>query len=333
MNEPDKNRIDRYFNAASTEDETFVTDSFLNDVNDADLRKIAAGHWEKSSLKKVELQHILNQIHFFINTRSGNRLSAKTRSGLLFFYSRVAAVLFVPLLIAGAFLLSRTSGQERSYAEIQAAKGSRVQFTLPDGSKGYLNGGSALTYATDFTNERKVRLTGEGYFEVTKDNRHPFTVETEFADVIVLGTKFDVCAYRGDQEVVTTLEEGQIRVIDKKTNNSASLYPGEQSRINILTGEMLHHQVDTRLFTSWKEEMLRFDNAPFADVVKKMERWYGIRITLDKSLQYSDNYTLTIKTESLREMLQLLSLTTPMKYEIKEDKVFIYPFKTEKMTN
>ncbi len=77
--------------------------------------------------------------------------------------------------------------------------------------------------------------------------------------------------------------------------------------------------------------MLRFDNAPFAEVVKKMERWYGVRITLDKSLQYSDNYTLTIKTESLREMLHLLSLTTPMKYDIKGNKVFICPSKKENM--
>ncbi|MEL7587051.1 MAG: FecR domain-containing protein [Prolixibacteraceae bacterium] len=329
MNETDKKLIDHYYHALPPDDDSLVADLFLQDENEHDLEEIAALHWERSSTRKVDLRHILHRIHFLINSRSGRR----PENRLLLFYSRIAAILFIPLLTAGIYLAGRTMNQENLVAEIHAPKGSRVQFTLPDGSKGYLNGGSALTYATDFTNERKVRLTGEGYFEVTKDNRHPFTVETEFADVIVLGTKFDVCAYGGDQEVVTTLEEGQVRVIDKKTNNSASLYPGEQSRINILTGEMLHHQVDTRLFTSWKEEMLRFDNAPFADVVKKMERWYGIRITLDKSLQYSDNYTLTIKTESLREMLQLLSLTTPMKYEIKEDNVFIYPLKTEKMTN
>jgi ferric-dicitrate binding protein FerR (iron transport regulator) len=329
MNETDKNRIDRYFNAASAEDESFVTDSFLNEVNEADLKEIATGHWEKSSSKKVELQHILNQIHFFINTHSARRPTAK--SSLLFFYSRVAAILFVPLLIAGAFLLSRTLDQESSYAEIQAPKGSRVQFTLPDGSKGYLNGGSAIKYPSQFSDERIVSLTGEGYFEVTKNPGRPFIVQTKSADVVVLGTKFDVCAYNSDQEVVTTLEEGHIRVINKKDNSSATINPGEQSRINIYSGEMTSNKVNTRLFTSWKEEMLRFDNAPFAEVVKKMERWYGIRITLDKSLQYSDNYTLTIKTESLREMLQLLSLTTPMKYDIKENKVFIYPSKTENM--
>jgi transmembrane sensor len=327
MNETDKKRIDRYFNSPFPDNESAVAGLFLNDENETDLKELAAQHWKQSSSEKVDLRNTLHKIHFLINSRSETRPKSK----LLLFYSRVAAVLFIPLLIAGIYLTGRIVTRESSVAEIQAPKGSRVQFTLPDGSKGYLNGGSQLTYTTDFTRERNVFLSGEGYFEVTKNNGHPFTVRTEFADVVVLGTKFDVSAYSSDQEVVTTLEEGHVRVIDKKNNNSASLYPGEQSRINILTGEMLHHKVNTQLFTSWKEEMLRFDNAPFADVVKKMERWYGIRITLDKRLQYSDNYTLTIKTESLREMLQLLSLTTPMKYEIKENNVFIYPSKAENM--
>jgi ferric-dicitrate binding protein FerR (iron transport regulator) len=328
MNETDKNRIDRYFNASSAEDESFVADSFLDETNEPDLKRIVAEHWEKSSSKKIDLQHVLNQIHFLINTGPAKRAA---KSNFQFFYSRVAAILFVPLLIASAFLASRMLHTEDSFAELQAPKGSRVQFTLPDGSKGYLNGGSTLKYPSAFHTERTVILSGEGYFEVNRDFRRPFTVQTKFADVIVLGTKFDVCAYNSDQEVVTTLEEGHVRVINKKDNRSAALNPGEQNRINILSGEMTSEKVNTHLFTSWKEEMLRFDNAPFAEVVKKMERWYGVRITLDKSLQYSDNYTLTIKTESLREMLQLLSLTTPMKYDIKENKVFIYPSKTEHM--
>jgi len=332
MNETDKNRVDQYFNASSAKDEHIVADLFLDDRNEHDLKKIAAEHWVKSSSRKVDLQHILNQIHFRINTSSAFR--KRIKNSIMFAYSRVAAILFIPLLIAGIYLMNQTtSNPENSYAEIQAPKGSRVQFTLPDGSKGYLNGGSSLKYLSVFGNERKVTLTGEGYFEISKDTIHPFIVQTKFADILVLGTKFDVCAYNSDQEVVTTLEEGQVRIISKKDNRSASLNPGEQNRINILNGKMTSEKVNTHLFTSWKEEMLRFDNAPFAEVVRKMERWYGVRITLDKSLQYSDNYTMTIKTESLREMLQLLSITTPMEYEVIGNKVFIYQQKNEDRIN
>jgi ferric-dicitrate binding protein FerR (iron transport regulator) len=331
MNETDKNRINQYFDTSSTEDEHFIANSFLDDGNETELKMLASEHWDRSSSKKVDLQHVLNQIHFLINTSPAMRPKAK--SSIMLAYSRVAAILFIPLLIAGIYLISQTVNLDHSYSEILAPKGSRIQFTLPDGSKGYLNSGSTLRYPSKFRKERKVTLTGEGYFEVSKDTGHPFTVQTKFADILVMGTKFDVCAYNSDQEVVTTLEEGSVRVISKKDSNSASLHPGEQNRINILNGEMISEKVDTKLFTSWKEEMLRFDNAPFAEVVRKMERWYGVRITLDKSLQYSDNYTMTIKTESLREMLQLLSITTPMEYEVMGNKVFIYQQKNEDRIN
>ena len=86
---------------------------------------------------------------------------------------------------------------------------------------------------------------------------------------------------------------------------------------------MENHEVDTKLYTSWKDELLRFNNAPFGEVVKKMERWYGVKIILDESLQDSENYTMTIKTESLRETLQLLQFTTPMIYKIENDMVYI----------
>lgn len=331
MNETDKNRVDQYFNASSAEDEPFIADSFLNDLNEAHLREIAARHWENASSKKVDLQHVLNRIHFLIHRRPAKHPAAKWR--LLSVYSRIAAVLFIPLLVTSVFVLSKAlHGNENSVAEIRAPKGSRIHFTLPDGTRGYLNGGSSLQYPSRFRDERSVNLTGEAYFEVTKSKRNPFRVQTEFADVVVTGTKFDVCAYHSDQEVVTTLEEGQVRVINKKMNTSSALSPGEQSRINVSSGEMSRSRVNTRLFTSWKEEMLRFDNAPFADVVKKLERWYGVRITLDKQLQHSDNYTFTLKTESLREVLKLLAMTTPMQYEIRENKVFIYSSRTKEKT-
>jgi ferric-dicitrate binding protein FerR (iron transport regulator) len=86
---------------------------------------------------------------------------------------------------------------------------------------------------------------------------------------------------------------------------------------------MSTNRVNTQLYTSWKEEILKTDNTPFAEVVKLMERWYGVNIQLDPNLKYSQTYTLTIKTESLREMLQLLKITTPFNYQINGNKVLI----------
>ena len=117
-------------------------------------------------------------------------------------YYRVAAVLLIPLIIGGIYLMMQNSIENNTYAEIFAPQGSRVQFTLPDGSIGHLNGGSSLKYSVNFSDKRNINLSGEAYFEVTKDKKHPFTVKTKFADVQVFGTRFDVCAYEGDQEVI-----------------------------------------------------------------------------------------------------------------------------------
>jgi ferric-dicitrate binding protein FerR (iron transport regulator) len=301
---------------------------YLSGDKEAGLKEIAGEHWEKSPSTEVELQHILDRIHFHINTVVEKRPSL-TR--ILSAYYRVAAVLLVPLLIGGIYLMSQNLKRDETSVEIMAPHGSRVQFTLPDGSMGFLNGGSRLQYPVNFSGKRKVSLTGEGYFTVAKDKKHPFTVHTKYADVRVLGTKFDVCAYESDQEVYTTLEEGSVQIFNKTEKTYAILNPGEQNVISTINGNMKNTSVNTKLYTSWKEEMLRFNNSPFDEVVKKMERWYGVKIMLDKSLKYSENYTFTVRTESLRELLQLLSITTPMNFKIDNDTVMIYPAKQKKM--
>jgi len=328
MDISDKNRIHKYFNDSSIDDENFVAAQFLKESNLPELKESAQEHWEKAPSKEVELQHILDRIHFHINTSKDKR---PVLSRILSVYYRAAAVLMIPLIIGGIYMMVQNSTRNTTYAEISAPQGSRVQFTLPDGSMGYLNGGSGLKYPVNFSVSRNVSLSGEAYFEVSKDKRHPFTVQTKYADVQVFGTRFDVCAYEGDQEVFTTLEEGSVKVFNKTEKSSVMLNPGEQNVISTSSGKMQNIQVKTNLYTSWKDEILRFDNSPFDEVVKKMERWYGVKINLDKSLKYSENYTFTVRTESLKELLQLLSITTPMSFKIDNDNVMIYPLKQSKM--
>ena len=324
MNISDKNRIRKYFDGSSIADENFVAAQFLNECNLPELKEVAQEHWGKSPSTEVELQHILDRIHFYINS---NAKTSAVISKVLRTYYRVAAVLLVPLIIGGIYLMMRNSIGNNAYTEISTPQGSRMQFTLPDGSTGHLNGGSSLKYSVNFSDKRNINLSGEAYFEVKKDKKHPFTVQTKFADVQVFGTRFDVCAYEGDKQVLTTLEEGSVKVLNKVEKSSSMLNPGEQNVISTTNGKMQNIQIKTNLYTSWKDEMLRFDNSPFDEVIKKMERWYGIKINLDKSLKYSENYTFTVKTESLKELLGLLSITTPMSYEIDGNTVMIYSLK------
>lgn len=320
----DKNRLHGYFKTSSSEEEDFVAELYLDNSKELELREIAREHWNDSPSSEIELQHILNQIHFHINTNS-NKPSIRTR--ILSGYYRVAAILLIPLLIGTIYQTAQNFNKNETYAEIMAPKGSRVQFSLPDGTTGHLNGGSRLKYPVNFTHEREINLSGEVYLEVAKNEKLPFVVKTKHIDVKVLGTKFDVCAYETDKEVYTTLEEGSVQIFNKASKTYNMLNPGEQNIMNTSNGKMENVKVNTKLYTSWKEEILRFDNCPFNEVVMKMERWYGVAITLDKSLRYSENYTFTVRTESLRELLDLLSITTPMSYKIENDTVMIYPLK------
>ena len=237
------------------------------------------------------------------------------------------------LLVAGLFITLFIEKKDvvvpkLQTVTIQSPRGQKTRVILADSSVVWLNSESQLTYSNDFDgNQRLVSLTGEGYFQVKKDSNRPFVVRTLNADVKVFGTRFNVCAYPDEQEMEATLEEGKISVNITGKSNQVAVAPGERMVLDRQSGEVSLKNVDTQLYTSWKDNKLRFDDAVFADVVKKLERWYDVKIIVDKDLKYTERYTMCIKTESLREVLKGLMLTTPMSYKIEEEKVFIYPKK------
>jgi len=241
-------------------------------------------------------------------------------------FARYAAVFIVAFLLGfGVYHLSKPdSDYTETYTEVNVPYGERSQITLYDGTKIWLNSGTTLKFPLVFhANQRKVFVTGEAFFDVSKNKKRPFIVRAGQMNIKVLGTRFNVCAYPDDQELYTTLEKGKILASNTITGEKVQLRPGDQATLHLETKKITVQTVDTELYTSWKENMLRFENAKFAEVVKKIERWYDVKIDVDKAIDPDRRYTMTIKTESLREMLRLLSLTTPIKYEIKEDQVFI----------
>src|SRR5665647_364810 len=249
----------------------------------------------------------------------------KTDQLLIWRVASVAAM-FVAALFIGLFFHKDIKSATNQFVTIQSPRGEKAKVILADGTVVWLNSGSQLTYSNEFDGDiRLVSLSGEGYFDVKKDLKRPFIVRTQNADVKVFGTRFNVCSYPDEQQTEATLEEGKIGVYIAGKPNPVAVNPGQRMVFDKLSGEISLKQVDTDLYTSWKENKLKFDNALFGDVVKKLERWYDIKIILDKDLILSERYTMTLKTESLREVLKRLQITTPMSYKIEEDKVFIYP--------
>jgi ferric-dicitrate binding protein FerR (iron transport regulator) len=258
------------------------------------------------------------------------RIAKSRKSRQWHLYSKVmkyAAVFILAFLmgIGGSYILKKQgSDYTDMYTEINVPYGERSEVVLYDGTKVWLNSGTTLKFPLVFKEgQRKVSITGEGFFDVAKNSEKPFLVNAGQLDIEVVGTRFNVCAYPDDQKYYTTLEEGKVHATNRFTGERLSLKPGEQAILDFNTKAISLQTVDTELYTSWKENLLKFENAEFTDVVKKMERWYDVKIIVDETMLFNKRYNMTIKTESLREMLRLLAFTTPMKYEIKEDQVLI----------
>lgn len=150
---------------------------------------------------------------------------------------KVAAVLFIPVLILSAYMFMQLGRERVRMVEVRTNPGVVSRFELPDGTKVWLNAGSTLTYPQNFWSEsRQVELTGQGYFEVTKDPEKPFIVKVDPAySVEVLGTTFDVSAYRDDEVIGTTLVKGSVKLnINQKNGKTVSqlLKPDERAEFS-----------------------------------------------------------------------------------------------------
>jgi ferric-dicitrate binding protein FerR (iron transport regulator) len=332
---PDYNElITRFLESNLYGDELNILTSWINESYEN--RKQFDQYNELWQMSKI----VLNEGHY--NTDAGwdsfkeeiTKNSSMVNNNLIMIRNRqlniwrgasVAAVLIAALFI-GLFFLKTENYYNNQFVTIQSPRGEKSRVILSDGTVVWLNSESQLTCSNDFnTNTRLVTLSGEGYFDVKKDHGRLFIVKTLNADIQVFGTKFNVCAYPDEQLTEATLEEGKIRVFIKGKSDPVAVIPGQRMVYDKQSNGISLNKVNTDLYTSWKENKLRFDDALFSDVVKKLERWYDVKITLDKDLKYSERYTMTIKTESLREVLNRLKITTPMSYKIEEDQVFIYP--------
>jgi len=288
--------------------------------------------WDKENAinedfgETADLDSTLDRLHHRINIhREQEESGSRKRIRFYKVLSRAAAILFIPLLIT-SFLyiyenLNKSKG-EQQYTEINATFGSKLRTQLPDGSVVWLNSGSTLKYPQTFSRRnRQATLSGEAYFEITSDRLHPFVVKTDVLDLRVLGTKFNVNAYPDENHVSVTLEEGKIAIEEpgngKKSSQSCILEPGEHAIFQNGLGAMSKAFTKTDKYTSWKEGRLIFRNDPLALVIKRLERWYNTDIVIAGDEQLPETpYTMTIEDETITQVLEYLSLASPISWEV-----------------
>ena len=335
----DKAVLARYLKGNGSPGDENVIQQWLDSPDtEKELYEESLGFWDEIdsnlNITGYSGDRILDGIHHRIRIEEGllsNR--KKLNIGFVGYLTRIAAILFVPVLIASLFLYfqSRPFRNEVSWAEIQAPFGTRTTFYLPDGSTGFLNGGSSLKFQNQFTTRiRRVELTGEAYFNVISNKRRPFIVSTQNIDIKVTGTSFNIMAYPDDPTTEVTLEKGRIEVFKKINGESESLavlQPDESLIYNSLSDSSNISSVNTEDKLSWIEGKMVFKYEPFQSVITKLNRWYNVNITIKDDALDSYIYYGTFQNESLDEVLKLLQYTSPIRYndferEKKQDGTF-----------
>ncbi len=168
---------------------------------------------------------------------------------------------------------------ELIYNELIIPRGGEYSLTLSDGTVVFLNADSKLRFPVKFGDtKREVELEGEGYFEVTRNEKVPFIVKTSRMDVLVLGTKFNISAYEDDSITMTTLVQGSVRVTASDNGMSVVLQPNEQAELEHGGNILQVSEVDASFATAWKDGRLRFQEKPLHEIMKTVARWYDVEV-------------------------------------------------------
>lgn len=243
-------------------------------------------------------------------------------------FAPIAAAFVLGLIIASVGISLVFSGGEM-YSQLQhitTPYGARTNFELPDGSKVWLNAGSTISFPSKFDKNRSVDLRGEAFFDVKKGR--PFVVSTESGTIEVKGTSFNVKSYENDL-LETTLVSGIVHFAPKGSADRIVMKPGTQVRS--LDNNVSVLEVETELFTSWKEGRLVFRNEYLPSVAKTLERWYNIRIELDDDPVLSKIwFTGNIEMESFTEVMDLIKITSSIDYSYDEKTRTVHVTKHQK---
>ena len=215
-----------------------------------------------------------------------------------------------------------------SYNTLATPAGGQFQIKLPDGTRVWLNASSSITYPTAFVGkERRVTITGEGYFEVAKDAGKPFKVtiqsttsEKRPAEVEVLGTHFNINAYDDEAAVKTTLLEGRVKFVNRQSaignEKSVVLKPGEQVVASAHSPLAIDHSPNLEQVMAWKNGEFFFQSADISTLMRQVARWYDIEISYPEG-KPKDKFSGKIgRNANLSQLLKILEYSE-VRFELK----------------
>ena len=220
-----------------------------------------------------------------------------------------------------AYINDRQPSDVIVYNTISTPRGGQYEIVLPDGSHVWLNAVSSLNFPTSFSGtNRNVALTGEAYFEVSKNKSMPFIVAIGETKVTVLGTHFNVNAYTDEKNIITTLMEGSVKFSGK--DEERLLNPGQQSVYDNTIHSLMVKKADVSQAIAWKDGFFEFSNTDLGTIMRQIARWYDVDIsykTTIKDVAYGGGISRKL---NLTEVLRLLE-TSGVKFKIDNRKITV----------
>jgi len=279
----------------------------------------------------IPLLHEMEQFNSFealkkVSTRISQHSSSKWWVNI----QRAAAILLLPLLVYSGYLTIRNLSMKKLPEEhvmmqtITSRQGMVTKFSLSDSTKVWLNSGSELQFPILFTGDmREVKLRGEAFFEVSKNEKQPFRVNARELNIDVLGTSFDVVSYEEDTQSEVILIEGKVSLSAEDgqvIREYGTIHPGQRAVFKEESREVCAHEVEVDKYISWRDGNLIFRDDPMEDVIRRLNRWFNVEIVVNDPEIESYIYTATFRDENLEQVLKLLKLSAPIDYRIVESK-------------
>ena len=235
----------------------------------------------------------------------------------------VAACLIIAVGVGAYFLGNNQTGPGRGLVTLTVKNGQKADVTLADGTKVYINSDSRITYDNSYNKKDRVLvLEGEAYFDVAKDKKRPFIVKANGIDVLAVGTSFNVKAHAGDKSVSVILLEGKVRVNDDKQERF--LDPNERLEYNLATGEFEQSQLHpNENYLLWRSKELAFYGESLEEICNSLTRMYNCRFVFRSESARHFTYNGIIKNNSLGNVLDILSQTTSVRYEMLSDNTIV----------
>ncbi|MFT4093407.1 MAG: DUF4974 domain-containing protein [Niabella sp.] len=261
----------------------------------------------------------------------------------------LAAACISAIVMTGILFIKQQNSPPSPREEniVATQRGSKSYTVLPDGTQVWLNADTKISYGKSFgAGSREVTLTGEAYFDVVKDASKPFVVHTEAMDVMVLGTAFNVSAYKGEMHTEATLIRGSVEVSLKKYHDKkVMLKPFEKLSVkntpDLATKKEQTQQQETSMFTlskiskapldsgsaetQWVQNRLVFANSTLEEIVVRLARWYDVNITVTSQALKQTRYSAEFDNTTLDEVMQSLKLAGGFNYKIDNKTVTISP--------